>query len=159
MAHTSHVRTRVAEEEEHYCVRDALGDGVGSSFNVVQPLSQPAFGLEGNVDSQTGSQFSPLFASVESGVPQLYSTGATIATSCGGEKSAVGTLLDVRSPFPGDYNVFPMTRRGVDNLPDLVPNLTRRSRGRRVARVDDITASPSAVAARKYACPVEQCGM
>lgn len=49
----------------------------------------------------------------------------------------------------------PLKRQRV-NLPAPVPNLTKKSRGRRVPRADDELAGKDS--ARKYVCPVPECG-
>lgn len=47
------------------------------------------------------------------------------------------------------------TKRQRVNVPAPVPNLTKKSRGRRVPRADDQLAPPDA--GRKYVCPVPEC--
>ncbi|KZV98911.1 hypothetical protein EXIGLDRAFT_726801 [Exidia glandulosa HHB12029] len=60
-----------------------------------------------------------------------------------------------RSSSPEDHAARPFKRQRV-NVPAPVPNLTKKSRGRRVPRADDAEVQKDA--ARKYVCPVPECG-
>jgi uncharacterized Zn-finger protein len=90
--------------------------------------------------------------------PVTRETSLTASTSSSAVPGSGNQLTFLHTSVPGDGSAEPRFPRSRATLPTPIPNLTKKSRGRRVPTQVSTTTDPDQKATRLYVCSVDGCG-